>query len=78
MARDWGPKGVRVNALVPGPFESTAAHRDTEREEQMRAVTVLGRIGVYGEIVAPALYLASDASSFMTGAVLSVDGGMMT
>ncbi len=77
MAVDLAP--VRVNAIMPGTFRTdmvTKAFTDEQLESQGRAHIPLGRIAEADEMVGPALYLASDASSFMTGAVMTVDGGM--
>lgn len=74
MAREYGPK-VRINAIAPGPFLTDIA--DTWPEELRKTrPNALGRPGQSGEIVTAALYLASSASSFTTGSVLAVDGGM--
>jgi NAD(P)-dependent dehydrogenase (short-subunit alcohol dehydrogenase family) len=79
LAREWADRGVRVNAVCPGYVE-TDLSRDllaSERwREQILAETPLGRVGTLEEIVAPALFLASDEASYVTGAVLAVDGGM--
>ncbi len=75
LAHALGPK-VRVNALMPGPFLTSIA-RDWDMDllaERLQAHP-LRRAGQAAEIVGAALYLASDASSFTTGAVLAVDGG---
>jgi NAD(P)-dependent dehydrogenase (short-subunit alcohol dehydrogenase family) len=67
---------VRVNAIMAGPFATDASDAwDPETHERFGAYA-LGRIGDPGEIVGTALYLASDASSFTTGAIVRVDGGM--
>jgi NAD(P)-dependent dehydrogenase (short-subunit alcohol dehydrogenase family) len=75
LAKEWAPKGIRVNALAPGPFE-TSRERDAAREEFIRRSTLLNRIATYDEIVPPLLYVASDASRFMTGSVVHIDGGI--
>ena len=82
MAREWGARGVRVNALTPGPVATDMIlPGDPERRrafiEGMSARTLLGRVAQPEEMVGPALFLASDASSFMTGQTLVVDGGML-
>lgn len=76
MAKEWATYGVRVNALAPGPFETTAGTRDDGREERVRNATLFGRIADAEEIVPPVLFLASDASKFMTGSLLAIDGGV--
>ena len=75
LARAFAPR-VRVNCIMPGPFLTDISKAWTP--EMMRGVesaVPLGRAGAAGEIVGAALYLASDASSFTTGAVLKIDGG---
>lgn len=76
MACHWGPKAIRVNAIAPGPFprdEFQREHRDFT--VKLAAKTPLGRVGMPCEIAGAAVFLASDAASYVTGAVLSVDGG---
>jgi NAD(P)-dependent dehydrogenase (short-subunit alcohol dehydrogenase family) len=80
MAQEWAP--VRVNALTPGSVATDMIlPRDPDQrdrfEAKMAARNLLGRIAEPTEMVGPALFLAADASSFMTGQVLVVDGGMM-
>ena len=78
LAAQWARRGVRVNALAPGwfPTEMTADMFGDERSlTWMRSRTPLGRGGQLEELVGPLLFLASDASSFVTGHVLTVDGG---
>jgi NAD(P)-dependent dehydrogenase (short-subunit alcohol dehydrogenase family) len=82
MAKEWTPLGVRVNSLVPGPVATDmilprdAARRDAFIAE-MSAETLVGRIAEPDDLVGAAVFLASDASAFMTGRQLFVDGGMM-
>lgn len=76
MAKEWAPE-VRVNCLAPGPYETTAGGGWTEeRRRSVAAATPLGRIAPFHEIVPHALYLASDASAFVTGTTLIADGGI--
>jgi gluconate 5-dehydrogenase len=77
LAVKWAPHGIRVNALAPGFFrtrmsEGLLQHHGAEVE----ASTPLRRIGRDGELKGAAVFLASDASSFITGQVIAVDGGM--
>ncbi|MGH2689670.1 MAG: SDR family NAD(P)-dependent oxidoreductase, partial [Actinomycetota bacterium] len=77
LAREWGASGVRVNAISPGYVE-TDLTRDAD--PSFRAGTIgripLGRWGRPEEVAGAAVYLASDASSYLTGANLVIDGGM--
>ena len=80
MAMDWAPWKIRVNILSPGPFHSEMLHGAAERQEgyldMVSAGTLMKRVAEPEEIVGPVLYLASDASSYVTGDDLSVSGGM--
>lgn len=77
----WGGSGVRVNALVPGPFSNTRGGSENAVGvadpflERLRARTLLGRVGSPEDLAGALLFLASDASSFVTGHALVVDGG---
>lgn len=82
VASFWGPHGIRANALLPGPFSNTeddsganTVDQNSPFLERLRACTCLGRIGKPHELVGALLFLASDASSYMTGQALVVDGG---
>ncbi|MFJ3777281.1 SDR family NAD(P)-dependent oxidoreductase [Streptomyces sp. NPDC090075] len=78
LAGQWGATGVRVNALAPGWFRSEMTEGLFADERSRRWVergTMLGRGGEQGELDGALLYLASDASSYCTGHVLTVDGG---
>jgi NAD(P)-dependent dehydrogenase (short-subunit alcohol dehydrogenase family) len=78
LALEWAPDGVNVNALCPGPFATeinTPLLNDPAANEAMRAKVPLCRWGDPAEIGPVAVFLASEASSFMTGATLYVDGG---
>jgi len=78
LAREWAPYNVRVNALRPGffPTEWSMKHFiDKEREAKILGHTPMGRYGKPEELAGAVLWLASDAASFVTGAVVAVDGG---
>jgi NAD(P)-dependent dehydrogenase (short-subunit alcohol dehydrogenase family) len=78
LAAQWARRGVRVNALAPAwfPSEMTADMFADERSRKwMQQRTPMGRPGRVEELVGPMLFLASDASSYVTGHVLLVDGG---
>jgi NAD(P)-dependent dehydrogenase (short-subunit alcohol dehydrogenase family) len=78
LAVEWARSGVRVNALAPGYFrtEMTADLYESDRTRAwLRRSTPLGRSGEESELDGALLYLAGDASTFTTGAILAVDGG---
>ena len=79
IAQEMGPKGIRANAIAPGFIETamTAALPDDVREEWKKKIP-LRRGGQVEDIANTALYLASDLSSYVTGQVIQVDGGMNT
>jgi NAD(P)-dependent dehydrogenase (short-subunit alcohol dehydrogenase family) len=76
LAAELGPDRVRVNALAPGPFpRAEVSERDPAFAARLASRTMLGRVGNAAEIRGPVLFLATEASSFVTGAVLAADGG---
>jgi NAD(P)-dependent dehydrogenase (short-subunit alcohol dehydrogenase family) len=78
LAREWAPFNVRVNALRPGffPAEWSMKHFiDEERKAKILNHTPMGRFGRPEELIGAVLWLASDAASFVTGAIVAVDGG---
>jgi NAD(P)-dependent dehydrogenase (short-subunit alcohol dehydrogenase family) len=81
MAKEWASMGIRVNAISPGPFNSTmmqgAAKHDAEFSRRAGAATMLHRVAECDEIIGATVYLASDASSFVTGEDHVVAGGML-
>lgn len=80
MSQEWAPWKVRVNALCPGPFMTEmVAGAERVREgfiDMIANGTLMKRVADASEIVGPVLYLASDASSYVTGDEISVSGGM--
>jgi 2-deoxy-D-gluconate 3-dehydrogenase len=81
LAVEWAAQGVRVNALCPGWTETELNRYLWDNEESRRATVAnvpMGRWAKVGEMAGPAVFLASDASSYMTGQVLVVDGGQTT
>ncbi|MGH7004347.1 MAG: SDR family oxidoreductase, partial [Alphaproteobacteria bacterium] len=79
LAAEWGPAGVRCNAIIPGPIENTegmARLAPTEAERTMvREGTPLQRYGTTDEIGYASLFLASPLAAYITGVILPVDGG---
>ena len=82
MAREWAARGVRVNVLVPGSVATdmilpTDPARRAAFIEANETESVFGRLGEPDDLVGAALFLASDASAYMTGRSLFVDGGRL-
>jgi 3-oxoacyl-[acyl-carrier protein] reductase len=78
-ARELGRFGIRVNAVAPGFIATEMIAQMPEKVlERMKAGTPLGRLGEPGDVANAYLWLASSAASFVNGAVLSVDGGVVT
>lgn len=79
LAVEWAARGVRVNAIAPTHFDTPlvakAMAADDALQTYFRDNIPMGRLGTVDEIVGPVLFLASDASSMVTGHVLTVDGG---
>ena len=77
LAAQWGGRGIRVNALAPSffPTATTRLPADPDQVAWIRAHTPLGRPPRPDELDGPLLFLASDASSYVTGQTLMVDGG---
>jgi NAD(P)-dependent dehydrogenase (short-subunit alcohol dehydrogenase family) len=79
LARELGPRHVTVNAVAPGPFESKMmAATLREFSEVIAASSPLGRIGRPDDMAGVAIFLASRAGAYVTGAVIPVDGGIAT
>ncbi|MFC5060991.1 glucose 1-dehydrogenase [Actinomycetospora atypica] len=77
LAAELGPRNVRVNAIAPGPFESKMmAETLARRGDEIAQSSVLGRIGRPDDMAGAAVFLASRASAYVTGAILPVDGGI--
>ena len=79
LAVEWGPYGIRVNGIAPGPIEGTEGVRRLTNErsrESAQRLNPLGRMGTVDDIANAALFLCSDAASFVNGVTLVVDGGL--
>jgi gluconate 5-dehydrogenase len=76
LAASWGRQGIRVNAIAPGFFHSRLADAAIEyAEPAIKARNPIARVGAAGELKGVAVFLASDASSYITGQTIVVDGG---
>lgn len=79
LAIEWAQHGVRVNAIAPGHISTAIVRRQWEKEPELKEFflsrTPAGRLGTPQDLVGPAVFLASGASSMMTGQILVVDGG---
>jgi len=79
LAAEWAPHGVRVNAISPGYFltDLNRERMSSERKENALKRTPMGRFGELPELAQIAVYLASPQASFVTGAIINVDGGYL-
>ncbi|MGX6449875.1 SDR family NAD(P)-dependent oxidoreductase [Patulibacter sp. S7RM1-6] len=79
LAAQWGPRGIRVNAICPGifPTEATANYGPNYERKVVAARIPIGRFGDPEEVAATAVFLAGDGAGYITGATLPVDGGVL-
>jgi NAD(P)-dependent dehydrogenase (short-subunit alcohol dehydrogenase family) len=80
LAVEWAPYGICVNGIMPGVFRTALNEKlldGTPRGEELRLRTPMRRFGRVEELIGSAIFLASEAASFMTGTILQVDGGFL-
>jgi NAD(P)-dependent dehydrogenase (short-subunit alcohol dehydrogenase family) len=80
LAIEWAKFGVNVNAIAPGVFRTALNQKlldETPRGQEFKTRTPMGRFGKVEELAGAAVFLASDAASFVTGEVIVVDGGFL-
>lgn len=80
LAVEWSSRGVRVNAIAPGVFRTSLNEKlldETDRGREFLLRTPMRRFGNVAELAGAAIFLASDAASFVTGEILAVDGGFL-
>lgn len=81
LAIEWGPEGLRVNAVVPGPIQGTEGMArlapTAQAQARVAAGVPLGRLGDPGDVAGACLFLGSEAAAYVTGAILPADGGWM-
>jgi NAD(P)-dependent dehydrogenase (short-subunit alcohol dehydrogenase family) len=80
LAVEWAPRGVNVNAIAPGVFRTALNQKlldETDRGKEFLTRTPMKRFGQVSELAGAAIFLASDAASYVTGEVIAVDGGFL-
>ena len=80
LANEWAPHRINVNAIAPGVFRTALNQKlldETERGREFLLRTPMRRFGNVEELAGAAIFLASDAASFVTGEILAVDGGFL-
>jgi len=77
LARDLGPRGITINNVQPGPTNTDGNPADGPKRRKARELTAGGRFGHPEEVAAMVAYLATPAAAFVTGARLTIDGGLI-
>ena len=77
LAAELAPHGIRVNAIAPGMVDTDMTRGTPGSQEAVARASLLGRVAHPDEMVGLALFLASDAGSFMTGSAVNIDGGLI-
>ena len=76
LAAHWGPRNIRVNAVVPGPFPNPTVQREEpEFVERLAGRTMLGRIGRQDDVAGCVVFLVSDEAAYITGEAIAINGG---
>jgi NAD(P)-dependent dehydrogenase (short-subunit alcohol dehydrogenase family) len=78
MAQEWGPHGIRVNAVAPGLIEDEGRRVAPEYKQSFLPMIPLGRVGEPRNVAEAVAFLVSDTADFITGIVVPVDGGFLT
>lgn len=79
LAMEWGPEGIRVNSIIPGPIDETEGMRRLAPTDELRSMVKrsvpLGRMGQVDDVANLALMMSAPQSSYLSGAVIPIDGG---
>ena len=77
MAKELGPLGIRIDGLAPGFIETgLVGHYEQESKEALTSKTCLGRLGKPEDIAPLMVFLSSNSASYITGQIISIDGGL--
>lgn len=77
LARDLAPDSITVNAIAPGQIDTRPDFLTTDQRQHLEGLIPLGRLGTPEEIAYPILFLASPMASYITGATLDINGGIL-
>ncbi len=76
LARELGPANITVNLVQPGPIDTALNPADGEDADYLRSLVPLGRYGTTDEVAAAVAFLAGPTSSYITGSIITIDGGL--